>query len=138
MKSSHVIVTARKHFRDRSHECVKLGSSRYKKSIRAPVNDLFVLLLIVHLNHLINQTSTITLPRSDDPKKFLIMLLLKFIIAAVLAVTISSTPNEKDLTATDTILERRAMVLRALQKRECEGCATGGCDHGLCKLACCQ
>ncbi|KAH9821890.1 hypothetical protein DFH28DRAFT_535732 [Melampsora americana] len=45
------------------------------------------------------------------------MLLFKFVITAVLAATISSTPTQKDQSVTDAILQSRSAVVNPFEKR---------------------
>ncbi|KAH9824054.1 secreted protein [Melampsora americana] len=74
------------------------------------------------------------------------MLFFKLVIAAVLVVTVSTTPAQKDLTLTGAVRQRRAMAVNLPEKSlpgrdkcgacdpdECQsfssGCKEAGCCH---------
>ncbi|KAH9812320.1 secreted protein [Melampsora americana] len=54
------------------------------------------------------------------------MLFFKLVIAAVLAITISSTPTQKDQITTDAVLQRRVTLVKVFEKRQRRNCANCG------------
>ncbi|EGG06942.1 uncharacterized protein MELLADRAFT_124388 [Melampsora larici-populina 98AG31] len=61
------------------------------------------------------------------------MLFLKLVIAAVLAVSVSSTPTEKNQMTNDAVLQRRAAAVKVFGKRGSRGSPCGACDPTECE-----
>ncbi|EGG08752.1 uncharacterized protein MELLADRAFT_124392 [Melampsora larici-populina 98AG31] len=74
------------------------------------------------------------------------MLFFKLAIAAILAVTISAIPNQKDVAATDSLMQRRSTTNPVFEKKpsggdKCTTCDSSEClsiSSGCIDLGCCH
>ncbi|EGG06824.1 uncharacterized protein MELLADRAFT_124391 [Melampsora larici-populina 98AG31] len=62
------------------------------------------------------------------------MLFSKLVIAAVLVVSVSSTPTQKNQITDDAVLQRRAAEVNVFEKRRSSVSHCGVCDPDECQL----